>query len=132
MAAPGLGARPARIDARERLLAGLDVEERRLALAGVSTAVLQRGDGHPIVLLHGPGEFAAKWWQVIPALAERHRVVAPDLPAHGATQTPESPLDEARAFAWLEALIAHTCPSRPTLVGHVLGGAIAARFAAEH
>ena len=125
-------ARPTRVDARERLLAGLAAEERRLALAGISTAVLQGGEGHPIVLLHGPGEFAAKWWRVIPELVERHRVVAPDLPAHGASQTPAEPLDEARVLAWLAELIDRTCPSPPTLVGHVLGGAIAARFAVEH
>jgi pimeloyl-ACP methyl ester carboxylesterase len=125
-------ARPARADARERLLADLDVEERRLVLAGISTAVLQGGDGHPIVLLHGPGEFAAKWWRVIPELVERHRVVAPDLPAHAGSQTPAEPLDEARVLAWLAELIDRTCPSPPTLVGHVLGGAIAARFAVEH
>ena len=41
-------------DARGRLLAGLPVEERRLHLAGVSTAVLEGGDGPPVVLLHGP------------------------------------------------------------------------------
>ncbi len=127
------GSRPIGIDARERLLAGLDVEEHRHVLAGISTAVLQGGEGHPpVVLLHGPGEFAAKWWRVIPRLVERHRVVAPDLPAHGASQTPDEPLDEARVLAWLAALIDRTCPSRPTLVGHVLGGAIAARFAVEH
>jgi pimeloyl-ACP methyl ester carboxylesterase len=120
------------IDARELLLAGLDVEERRLAPAGISTAVLEGGDGPPVVLLHGPGEFAAKWRRVIPQLVARHRVVAPDLPAHGATETPEGPLDEARVLAWLDELIECTCLSPPTLVGHVLGGAIAARFAAEH
>ena len=125
-------ARGARGDARERLLAGLEVDERRLTPAGISTAILEGGEGHPVVLLHGPGEFAAKWWRVIPELVERHRVVAPDLPAHGASQTPTEPLDEARVLAWLAGLIDHTCPSPPTLVGHVLGGAIAARFAAEH
>ena len=38
----------------ERLLAGMPVTERRLQLAGVSTAVLEGGDGPPVVLLHGP------------------------------------------------------------------------------
>jgi pimeloyl-ACP methyl ester carboxylesterase len=122
----------ARSDARQRLLAGLEVDERRLALAGISTLILEGGDGPPVVLLHGPGEFAAKWWRVIPELVERHRVVAPDLPAHGASQTPAEPLEEARVLAWLAELIDRTCPSPPTLVGHVLGGAIAARFAVEH
>ena len=45
---------------RKRLLAGIPVTERRFRLAGVSTAVLEGGDGPPIVLLHGPGEYAAK------------------------------------------------------------------------
>ena len=56
---------------------------------GIETAVLEGGEGPPIVLLHGPGEFAAKWLRVIPALVEGHRVIAPDLPAHGASGVPE-------------------------------------------
>lgn len=45
---------------RERLLAGIPATERRLQLAGVSTAVLEGGDGPPVVLLHEQGEFAAR------------------------------------------------------------------------
>jgi pimeloyl-ACP methyl ester carboxylesterase len=116
---------------RERLLAGIPVTERRLKLAGISTAVLEGGDGPPIVLLHGPGEFGAKWMRVIPDLVTSHRVVAPDLPAHGASEVPDGPLDADRVLAWLAELIDRTCPSPPALVGHVLGGAIAARFAAD-
>ena len=121
----------ANTNARERLLAGIPVTERRLELAGVSTTVLEGGDGPPIVLLHGPGEFGAKWMRVIPDLVTSHRVVAPDLPAHGASEVPDGPLDADRVLAWLAELIERTCSSPPTLVGHVLGGAIAARFAAD-
>jgi pimeloyl-ACP methyl ester carboxylesterase len=118
-------------NARERLLAGIPVMERQLDLAGISTAVLEGGDGPPIVLLHGPGEFGAKWMRVIPDLVTSHRVIAPDLPAHGASEVPDGPLDAGRVLAWLAELIDRTCPSPPALVGHVLGGAIAARFAAD-
>ncbi len=123
--------RPTSEDARERLLAGLPVTERRLDLAGVSTSVLEGGDGPPVVLLHGPGEFAAKWLRVIPDLVTTHRVVAPDLPGHGASEVADGPLDADRVFAWLDELIEQTCPSPPALVGHLLGGAIAARFASD-
>jgi pimeloyl-ACP methyl ester carboxylesterase len=119
-------------DAREQLLTGIAVSERRLTLAGVSTAVLEGGDGPPVVLLHGPGEFAAKWMRVIPELVKTHRVVAPDLPGHGASDVNGGHLDGERMAAWLGELIERTCPSRPALVGHVLGGAIAARFAIDH
>ena len=118
--------------ARERLLAGIPVTERRRELAGVSTAVLEGGEGPPVVLLHGPGEFAAKWLRVIPDLVTTHRVIAPDLPGHGTSEVIDSPLDADRVLTWLGELIEHTCTSPPALVGHVLGGAIAARFAIDH
>ena len=56
-------------DARERLLAAVPLAERRLELAGFSSAVLEGGDGSPVVLLHGLGEFAAIWMRIIPDLA---------------------------------------------------------------
>ena len=114
---------------RDLLVAELPVEERRLRLAGVSTAILEGGEGDPIVLLHGPGEFGAKWLRVIPDLVETHRVIAPDLPAHGLSEVPEGQVTVEMLLEWLGELIEHTCASNPVLVGHVLGGAIAARFA---
>lgn len=119
-------------DAREQLLAGIPVTERRLELAGISTAVLVGGDGPPVVLLHGPGESAGKWMRVLPDLSSTHRVIAPDLPGHGRSDVVAGRLDVDRVLAWLDALIERTCPSPPALVGHVLGGAIAARFAIHH
>jgi len=116
-------------DARERLLAGLPVTERRMHIHGVSTAVLEGGDGPPVVLLHGPGGYAAHWMRVIPGLVATHRVVAPDLPGHGASEVSDGLLDAERVLAWLGELIEHSCMSPPALVGQLLGGAIAARFA---
>lgn len=118
-------------DARERLLAGMPVTERRLQLAGVSTAVLEGGTGAPVVLLHGPGQYAASWMRVIPNLVTSHRVVAPDLPGHGTSEVTDGPLNADRVLAWLGELIAGTCVSPPALVGQILGGAIAARFASD-
>ncbi len=118
--------------ARDQLLAAMPLTERQLQLAGVSTAVLEGGAGPPVVLLHGPGEFAALWARVIPDLVKTHRVVAPDLPGHGASDMPDGRLDGDRVLRWLSELIEQTCPSPPALVGHLLGGAIAARFASNH
>jgi pimeloyl-ACP methyl ester carboxylesterase len=119
-------------DARQRLLAAIPVTERQLPLAGIPTAVLEGGDGPPVVLLHSSGEFAALWMRVIPDLVTTHRVVVPDLPGHGASEMADGQLDTDHVVAWLDALIEHTCPSPPALVGHGLGGAIAARFAIAH
>ena len=125
--------RPSRSnEARELLLAGLPVTERRLQLAGVSTAVLEGGAGPPVVLLHGPGAYAAAWLRVIPGLVTTHHVVAPDLPGQGASTVAAGKLDVDRVGAWLAELVERTCPSPPVLVGHLLGGAIAAHFAGDH
>ena len=118
-------------DPRGRLLGGLPVTERRLQLAGVSTAVLEGGDGPPIVLLHGPGESAFWWMRVIPDLVTTHHVIVPDLPGHGASEVTDNALDAEATRAWLGELIEQTCPTPPTLVGHLLGGAVAARFASR-
>ncbi len=116
-----------RVDsARQTLLTGLPVAERRLDVAGVATAVLEGGDGPPLVVLHGPGANATHWMHAIDGLTRTHRVIAPDLPGHGATDaTPDT-------LGWLGELIAETCAAPPVLVGYALGGAIAARFAAGH
>jgi pimeloyl-ACP methyl ester carboxylesterase len=117
---------------REGTLRDLPVIERRYDLAGIPTAVLEGGDGPTVVLLHGPGEFAALWGRVLPGLTETHRVVVPDLPGHGATGLPtDGPLDTERWLAWLRDLIARTCSRPPALAGHLAGGTLALRHAVE-
>jgi pimeloyl-ACP methyl ester carboxylesterase len=115
--------------ARRRLLADLPVTGRRLRLAGVSTPLLEGGDGPPVVLLHGPGGNATHWTRVIGHLTTTNRVVAPDLPGQGGSKVAGAPLSADRVLAWLGELIEHTCTSPPVLVGYALGGAVAARFA---
>jgi len=67
-------------DARGRLLAEIPAVERRVTAAGIATAVLEGGEGPPLVLLHGPAANAAHWMRVIGDLVQTHRVIAPDLP----------------------------------------------------
>jgi pimeloyl-ACP methyl ester carboxylesterase len=115
---------------REELLTGIPVNERRLQLAGVSTAVLEGGDGPPMVLLHGPSEFALVWLKVLPQLVRTHRVIVPDLPGHGASVIPDT-VDADWVLGWLGELVEETCSTPPVLVGGTIGGAIPARFAAD-
>jgi pimeloyl-ACP methyl ester carboxylesterase len=119
-------------DLRQRLLAGAPVTERRLLLAGVSTAVLEGGNGPPLVLLHGQGGWAGVWLPAIAELVPTHHVVAPDLPGLGSSRVDGGPPGAATALAWLGELIDRTCASPPVVVGTSLGGSIAARFAAGH
>lgn len=119
-------------DARQTLLETLPVTERFVRAAGVRTAVLEGGDGPPMVLLHGPGESALWWMRVLPELVSTHAVIVPELPGHGESVIADNPLTPAHVRSWLDEVIEHTTEDPPILVGHLLGGAIAARFAANH
>jgi FAD/FMN-containing dehydrogenase len=110
----------------DALLEGTGMTRRELQAGGARTALLEGGDGPPVLLLHGPSGNATHWLRVFPELVRTHRVVAPDLPGHGGTGAVDD------ALAWLADVIAQTGGTRPALVGHALGAAIGARFAAVH
>lgn len=115
---------------RRQLVTDLPVEERWLEFQAITTPVLEGGVGPPIVLLHGPGEHAPKWRRIVPDLVRTHRVIAPDLPGHGASRVNGSNLDGDRVLAWVGDLIDATCDEPPILLGQIVGGGLAAHFAA--
>ena len=100
---------------REQLLAGIPARERRLELAGITTPVLEGGTGSPLVLLHGPGEHAAKWVEVIPKLVGGHRLIAPDLPGHGASAVTGGTLTAERVLQWhvADPVPGYSCGTAP-------------------
>jgi 2-hydroxymuconate-semialdehyde hydrolase len=117
---------------RDQLLEGLPLKEGHRELAGVTTSVLEGGDGPPLVLLHGGIQAGGViWWRVLPRLARTHRVVVPDLPGLGES-VPAGRLDAGTVAAWLDGLIETSCEEPPILVAHSAPGALAARFAVEH
>jgi (E)-2-((N-methylformamido)methylene)succinate hydrolase len=89
------------------------------------------GHGPTIVLVHGLGSRAEHWLPVARTLARHHRVVLVDLPGHGASELP-APLTLERAREALDLALAHAAPGPCVLVGHSLGGLVAAAEALEH
>ncbi|MGW0176477.1 alpha/beta fold hydrolase [Rhodococcus sp. NPDC003322] len=117
---------------RARLLRGLPVTSRHVDIAGISTQVLEGGQGPSMLLLHGGIESGGVYWApVLSRLAARHRVVVPDLPGLGES-APLVRLDAGSFAMWLAALLRRTCPDGAALVAHSLTGSLAARFAADH
>lgn len=119
------------VDARARLVDRLPVRTRLLDVDGVATSVLEGGQGPPLVLLHGATAAGGLvWWRVLSRLAERYRVVVPDLPGFGESDAVEA-VDAPLVGAWLARLVALTCPEPPTVVAHSNPGSLAARSAAR-
>ncbi len=68
---------------------------------GVKTSYLEVGSGEPVLMLHGsgPGVSAlANWQHTIPTLAQRFRVLAPDLVGFGATERPDDVVYSLRSW----------------------------------
>jgi pimeloyl-ACP methyl ester carboxylesterase len=88
-------------------------------------AVIDRGQGRPILLLHGFATSSYTWHAVIPGLASSHRVIAIDLRGFGASDKPIDDLysieDQAQA---VEALIEQENLRDLTVIGHSFGGGV--------
>ena len=89
------------------------------------------GKGEPIILLPGGGRNLADWEVVVPWLVDRHRVVGVDLPGHGASSEPES-WSWDLAIHFVEAASERLELVNPFVVGHSLGGMVAARYGLKH
>jgi pimeloyl-ACP methyl ester carboxylesterase len=89
------------------------------------------GRGPAIVLVHGLGSRAEHWLPTARLLARRHRVVLVDLPGHGLSEMPE-PLTLEHAAQALDLALASEAPVPCILVGHSVGGLVAATEALDH
>jgi len=102
-------------------------------LGDVMMHYVRAGSGPPVVLLHGWPQTWYEWRHVIPALAERHTVIAPDLRGLGDTSRPETGYDKRTVAGDVWRLVRdHLGFERFHLVGHDWGGPTAYALAAAH
>lgn len=110
----------------------------RLPMSGLSVflydsdpSASQAGD--PMLFLHGLGDEADTWRLVLPALAERRRVLALDWPGFGRSELPVK-LPPSAADFYL-GVLSELCQALQlaslTLVGHSLGAMLAQAFALQ-
>lgn len=100
---------------------------------GLSIYYEVHGGGPPLVLLHGglltiEGNFG----DVLPALAERHRVVAIELQGHGRTTDSDRPLSLERLADDVAEVLTHISVERADVLGFSLGGLVSVEFARRH
>jgi len=111
------------------------VAEHTIGAGGIQTNYLEAGSGEPIIMLHGsgPGVSAlANWQHNMPSLAQRFRVLAPDIVGFGATERPADIVYSLRTWTdhvWA-FLDAHDI-QKTAIVGNSLGGRIALQMAAD-
>lgn len=108
------------------------VEHRFIDLPGLRMHVAEAGSGEPILLLHG---FPQHWWEwrdVIPGLAERYRVICPDLRGAGWTDVPPTGYTRDHLVDDLVALLDVLGIERMRLVSHDMGAISAFGLCLDH
>jgi pimeloyl-ACP methyl ester carboxylesterase len=113
--------------AEATLLKGFD--ERFAEIGGARTRYFVGGEGPPLVIVHGLGGAAVNFTLLAPLLAERRRVLIPDLPGHGLSG-PLDRVDGLTSYADHVATVAdHEGMLPAPVIGYSMGGVIALRLA---
>ena len=109
---------------------------RSIVAAGIRTNYHDVGEGFPLLMIHGSGPGVSAWanWRlVMPELAKRSRVIAPDMVGFGFTDRPAG--QKYDMDVWVEqavGLLDALGIERADLVGNSFGGALALALTIRH
>jgi len=99
--------------------------------AGVKLHYLTAGHGPTVILLHGYTQRSLMWRPIIPLLAEKFTVIAPDLPGIGDSEISKDGLDMKTAAIRIHALAKSLGVEKARVVGHDIGRMVAYAYAAQ-
>ncbi|WP_163853859.1 alpha/beta fold hydrolase [Paenibacillus elgii] len=108
------------------------MDKRYADVNGTRLAYIDRGQGTPVILLHGFCGSLAYYDEVAPLLEGRCRLIIPDLRGHGASDAPEGTYTMEAIADDIAALIDRLNIGRPVVLGHSLGGYVTLALAEKH
>jgi pimeloyl-ACP methyl ester carboxylesterase len=111
--------------------AGGAIASRAADVEGIRIHYLAAGHGPAVILLHGYTQTSRMWRPLIPQLAERFTVIAPDLPGIGDSDIPRDGLDMKNAAIRIHALAMSLGFDKARVVGHDIGLMVAYAYAAQ-
>lgn len=107
------------------------IASKTAKVEGVKLHYLTAGSGPALILLHGYAESSLMWRPIIPVLAGRFTVIAPDLPGIGDSDIPTNGLDMKSAAVRIHALVRSLNVQKAEVVGHDIGLMVAYAYAAQ-
>lgn len=120
------------VSPRPRTLRPVPDNEPRIVfrtIHGYRRAFRFAGSGPALLLIHGIGDDSSTWSEIIPRLAEKYTVIAPDLLGHGRSDKPRADYSVAAYANGMRDLLSVLGVDSVTVVGHSLGGGVAMQFA---
>src|SRR5580704_1422332 len=110
--------------------AGGGIASRMAEIDGLRIHYLVAGHGPAVILLHGYAETSLMWRPLMPLLANKFTVIAPDLPGIGDSGIPSDGLDMKTAAVRMHALAKSLGVEKARVVGHDIGLMVAYAYAA--
>jgi pimeloyl-ACP methyl ester carboxylesterase len=107
------------------------IASRTAEIDGAKLYYMTAGHGTPLILLHGYAETSLMWKPIIPLLAARFTVIAPDLPGIGDSGIPVNGLDMKSAAIRIHDLAKSLGVQKAEVVGHDIGLMVAYAYAAQ-
>jgi pimeloyl-ACP methyl ester carboxylesterase len=107
------------------------IVSRSAEAGGVKLHYLTAGHGPAVLLLHGYTQTSRMWRSIIPLLAAKFTVIAPDLPGIGDSDVPADGLDMKTAAIRVHALVKSLGVEKARVVGHDIGLMVAYAYAAQ-
>jgi pimeloyl-ACP methyl ester carboxylesterase len=107
------------------------ITSRTATVEGVKLHYLTAGHGPTVILLHGYTQTSRMWRPLIPLLADKFTVIAPDLPGIGDSDIPADGLDMKNAAIRIHALAKSLGVQKARVVGHDIGLMVAYAYAAQ-
>jgi pimeloyl-ACP methyl ester carboxylesterase len=104
---------------------------RTADIDGVKLHYLMAGQGPAVILLHGYTQTSLMWRPLIPLLAEKFTVIAPDLPGIGDSGIPADGLDMKSAAIRIHSLSKSLSINKARVVGHDIGLMVAYAYATQ-
>lgn len=99
---------------------------------GARIAYREQGSGPPLILFHSVGLSHREWAPLVPLIADRYRIVLPDLPLHGDSEdSPRFPYTPEWMVRVLAEFVRDVGGPRSAVGGHGLGGDLVLRAAAS-
>jgi pimeloyl-ACP methyl ester carboxylesterase len=103
-------------------------ELQHVQIHGHDLGYRMAGEGPAILLIHGIAGSSGAWREVMPALAERYTVIAPDLLGHGQSAKPTGDYSLGAYANVLRDLLGVVGIPRATVIGQSFGGGVAMQF----
>jgi pimeloyl-ACP methyl ester carboxylesterase len=107
------------------------IHSRSARVDGIKLHYLTAGQGPAVVLLHGYTQTSRMWRPLIPFLAAKFTVIAPDLPGIGGSAIPAGGLDMKTSAIRIHALVKSLGIEKTAVVGHDIGLMVAYAYAAQ-